>query len=241
MTKIMRQFHRAGAWKAARDLLHVLVNYDIPTFRVDDHSVFVESPRVDLRADMLIFALVMIHFNAIIFLHERLFISILPELWVKLCRWTFRHLVVGCGIKLGARFQSPVVSNPLSHGSTAGGSHTTAAQSQLVEGAIMMKGRSRQQYGRHYHSEIETTGRYNKRSNLQEGQSTTRSTGAEKWPGERGVRKRGREKKSREGGRQGEGTPLNQSAARGVRALTPTAKGKKRLEPSCSGHILGLQ
>ena len=64
----------------------------------------------------------------------------------------------------------------------------------------MIKGRSRQQYGRHYHSEIETTGRYNKRSNLQEGQSTTRSTGAEKWPGERGVRKRGREKKSREGG-----------------------------------------
>ena len=128
MTKIVRQFSRAGAWKIARDLLHILVNDDIPTFRVDDHAVFVESPRVDLRAEMLISALVMIHFDAIIFLHERLFISIVPELRVNLCSWTFRHLVVGCGIRLGARFQSPVVSNPLSHGSTAYGSHTETAQ-----------------------------------------------------------------------------------------------------------------
>ena len=35
MTKVMRQLDRAGAWKVARNLLHVLIDNDIPTFRVD--------------------------------------------------------------------------------------------------------------------------------------------------------------------------------------------------------------
>ena len=71
----MRELDRVGAWKTTWDLLHILIDDDIPTFRVDDHAVLIESPRVDLRAEMLISTLVMIHLDTIIFLDKRLFIS----------------------------------------------------------------------------------------------------------------------------------------------------------------------
>ena len=39
MAKVMRQLDRAGAWKVARNLLHILIDNDIPTFGVDDHAI----------------------------------------------------------------------------------------------------------------------------------------------------------------------------------------------------------
>ena len=111
MAKVMRQLDRAGAWKVARNPLHILIDNDIPTFGVDDHAIFVESPRVNLRAEMLISALVMIHLNSIIFLYEGLFISLTSELR-----------------RLRPRLQSPSVPNPLRHGQSAYGSLTTIAQ-----------------------------------------------------------------------------------------------------------------
>ena len=128
MTKVMRQLDRAGAWEVARNLLHILIENDIPTFRVDDHAIFVESPRVNLRAEVLISALVMIHLNSIIFLYKGFFVSLKSELRVNLCCWAIRHLTVGCGIRLRARLQSPSVPNPLRHGNSDYGSLTTTAQ-----------------------------------------------------------------------------------------------------------------
>ena len=45
MTKVMRELDRVGAWKTTWDLLHILIDDDIPTFRVDDHAGTHRKPK----------------------------------------------------------------------------------------------------------------------------------------------------------------------------------------------------
>ena len=85
MAKVMRKLDGAGAWEIAWDFLHVLIDNDVPTFRVDDHTVLIESPRIDLRADMLISTLMMIHFDTIVFLDKGFFVAATPKFWVTFC------------------------------------------------------------------------------------------------------------------------------------------------------------
>ena len=85
MAEVVCELDGAGAWEIAWDLLYVLIDNDVPTFRVDDHTVLIESPRIDLRADMLISTLMKIHFDTIVFLDKGFFVSATPEFWVTFC------------------------------------------------------------------------------------------------------------------------------------------------------------
>ena len=85
MAKVVCELSGARAWETAWNFLHVLINNDVPTLRVDNHSIFIEGPRIDLRAEMLIAALVMVHLDAIIFLDKRLVVATAARFWVISC------------------------------------------------------------------------------------------------------------------------------------------------------------
>ena len=108
MAKVMRELDGTGTWEAAWDLLHVLVDNDVPTFRVDDHTVLIESPRIELRSVMLISTLAVIHFDAIIFLDKGFFVAATSELWVTFCSRTLSLLVAVHRTRLRACLQSGV-------------------------------------------------------------------------------------------------------------------------------------
>ena len=102
---------RVRAWEAAWRFLHVFINYNVPALRVDNHSILVEGPRIYLRANMLITALVMVHLNAIIFLDKRLLVATAERFWVISCSGGLRWLIAIRLAKLWA--------NPLRHGESA--------------------------------------------------------------------------------------------------------------------------
>ena len=85
MAEVVRKLSRVRAWEAAWRFLHVFINYNVPALRVDNHSILVEGPRIYLRANMSIAALVMVHLNAIIFLDKRLLVATAERFWVISC------------------------------------------------------------------------------------------------------------------------------------------------------------
>ena len=85
MAEVVRKLSGVRAWETAWMFLHVLINNNVPALRVDNHSIFVEGPRVDLRADMLIAALVMVHLDAIIFLDKRFLVATAVRFWDISC------------------------------------------------------------------------------------------------------------------------------------------------------------
>ena len=105
--------------KLAWRFLHVLINYNVPALRVDNHSIFVEGPRIDLRADMLIAALVMVHLDAIIFLDKGLLVATAERFWVISCSGGLSWLIDIRLAKLWACLQPPLVPDPLRHGESA--------------------------------------------------------------------------------------------------------------------------
>ena len=85
MAEVVCELNGVRARETAWRFLHVLVNNNVPALRVDNHSIFVEGPRIDLRAEMLIAALVMVHLDAIIFLDKGLVVATAARFWVISC------------------------------------------------------------------------------------------------------------------------------------------------------------
>jgi len=85
MAEVVCELNGVRARETARRLLHVLIYNNVPALQVDNHSIFVKGPRIDLRAEMLIAALVMVNLDAIIFLDERLIVATTARFWVTSC------------------------------------------------------------------------------------------------------------------------------------------------------------
>ena len=114
----MSQLVWVWAWETTGSLYHILVRDDIPTFVIDHHAVLIKCPIVELLREVLISALMMIHPNAIILTHERLFVSSESKLGVHFGIIFCRLILVLLWVKLRTSSESPIVANPLRHART---------------------------------------------------------------------------------------------------------------------------